>query len=284
MKLKKKFTIKQISLIVVLVFLLVLLFLPVWFSLVVSFTSSIASLKGGLYFWPKVFSMEGYGILFNSINYLRPLFNSAFVTIVGTCSHVIFCSLAAYTLIQARVPGIKWITVFILITMAVPQQVLMIPTYLLYKDLGLINTYASLMIYSVVQGFSILLMHSYFKGIPKDLAESARIDGAREWQIYWKIYVPMGIPGLVTIFMLDAVSRWNNYTAALLFITKPELYTVQLTLKTLVGATEQASSNFIIAPNTQMAAVVVGLLPLVILYVFLQKFVVKGTNAGAVKE
>ncbi len=284
MKLKKKFTIKQISLIVVLVFLLVLLFLPVWFSLVVSFTSSIASLKGGLYFWPKVFSMEGYGILFNSINYLRPLFNSAFVTIVGTCSHVIFCSLAAYTLIQARVPGIKWITVFILITMAVPQQVLMIPTYLLYKDLGLINTYASLMIYSVVQGFSILLMHSYFKGIPKDLAESARIDGAREWQIYWKIYVPMGIPGLVTIFMLDAVSRWNNYTAALLFITKPELYTVQLTLKTLVGATEQASSNFIIAPNTQMAAVVVGLLPLVILYVFLQKFVLKGTNAGAVKE
>ncbi|MCP4177289.1 MAG: carbohydrate ABC transporter permease [bacterium] len=284
MKLKKKFTIQQILLIGVLLFLLVLLFLPVWFSLVVSFTSSIASLKGGLHFWPKVFSTEGYSILFNSINYLRPILNSAFVTIVGTCSHVIFCSLAAYTLIQAKVPGIKWITVFILITMAVPQQVLMIPTYLLYKDLGLINTYASLMIYSVVQGFSILLMHSYFKGIPKDLAESARIDGAKEWQIYWKIYVPMGIPGLVTIFMFDAVSRWNNYTAALLFITKPELYTVQLTLKTLVGATEQASSNFIIAPNTQMAAVVVGLLPLVILYVFLQKFVVKGTNAGAVKE
>jgi putative aldouronate transport system permease protein len=284
MKIKQKFTISQLLLIGTLLLFLILLFLPVWFSLVVSFTSSIASLKGGLHFWPKIFSLEGYGILFNSINYLRPILNSAFVTIVGTCSHVIFCSLAAYTLIQARVPGIKWITVFILITMAVPQQVLMIPTYLLYKDLGLINTYASLMIYSVVQGFSILLMHSYFKGIPLALAESARIDGAKEWQIYWKIYVPMGIPGLVTIFMFDAVSRWNNYTAALLFITKPELYTVQLTLKTLVGATEQASSNFIIAPNTQMAAVVVGLLPLVILYVFLQKLVIKGTNAGAVKE
>ena len=284
MKVKTKLKPSQILLVAVLLLVIIILFLPVWLALVTSFTSTLESLKGGLNFWPQKFSIDGYKILFTTINYMRPLFNSAFVTIVGTCSHVLFCSLAAYTLVQARLPGIKWITIFILVTMAVPQQVLMIPTFLLYKNLGLINTYGSLIIFGVINGFSILLMHSYYKNIPKDLAESARIDGAKEWQIYWKIYLPMGIPGLITIFMFDAVSRWNNYTSALLFITDPKLYTVQLTLKSLVGATEQASSNFIIAPNTQMAAVIVGLLPLVILYAFLQKFVIKGVNVGALKE
>jgi putative aldouronate transport system permease protein len=284
MKYKNKFKTSQLLLLAILFLLLIVLFLPVWFSLVTSFTASLESLKSGLHFWPTKFSFEGYHTLFTSLNYALPIFNSVFVTVTGTCFHVVFCALAAYTLVQAKLPGVKWITIFILVTMAVPQQVLMIPTYILYKELGLINTYGSLIIYSIVHGFSILLMHSYYKGIPTALAESARIDGANEWQIFWKIYMPMGIPGLITIFMFDAVSRWNNYTAALLFITKPKLYTIQLALKSLVGSTEQASSNFIIAPNTQMAAVIIGLLPLVILYLFLQKYVVKGVNVGAVKE
>lgn len=279
-----KFKFSQIALILVLALVVILLLLPVWFALVTSCMASVESLKGGLHFWPENFSIKGYEVLFTTGDYLRPLINSTIVTVFGTFFHVLLCALAAYTLIQKNIPWLKFMMALLLITMAVPQQVLIIPTYLLYKHLAMINTYTALIVYGLVSGFSILLLHSYFKSIPYDLTESARIDGASELQIFWKIYLPMGKSGLITVMVINAVMRWNDFTSALLFITDPNLYTVQLALKTLVGSTEQASSNILITPNVQMAAVVIGLLPLVILYFIAQKYIVKGTSLGALKE
>ena len=173
---------------------------------------------------------------------------------------------------------------FVIIPMMIPFELIIIPFYVTMKKLGLIDTLSSLIVTQVVSTFSILLIKNYFEEVPKSLEEAAIIDGAGEFTIFFRIFFPLALPGIATITIFEFVSRWNHFLTAVLFINSPEKYTLQIALRSLVISQELTSTTQSVANNTRMAGIVIAVLPLVLMYVFLQKYFVKGLKVGAVKE
>ncbi len=214
-----------------------------------------------------------------------PFMNNVIVTAVGTVLHVLLCSLAGYVLVQKGLPGKKKLMLsLILVTMMVPGEAIMIPLYVINKELGLLNTLNALIISGLISGFSVLLMRNFFQSVPGEMAESARMDGAGDFRIFFRIYMPLAKSGLATVSLFEFVSRWNQFTPALLYINNHAKYTLQIALKSLIIDTDATSSNFIITNNVRMAGIVIALLPLIAIYPFVQRYFVKGIMVGANKE
>ncbi|MGD7054201.1 carbohydrate ABC transporter permease [Sutcliffiella horikoshii] len=269
---------------VFLLLLILLMIIPLINTWAVSFSSNVASMQPGIKLWPTQFSLEGYQTIWNRLELWRPVMNNIIVTIFGTVGHVILASMAGYVLIQKELPGKKTIISFIMITMMIPAEAIMIPLYIVNKDLGLLNTLTSLVVSGLVSGFSILLMRNYFLSVPYSLAESAKIDGASDFTIFRKIYMPMALPGLATITLFEFVSRWNHFTSALLYINDPEKYTLQLALRSLIITSDATSSADFFTNNVRMAGIMIALIPLLFIYPFVQRFFVKGIMLGSTKE
>ncbi|WP_078381967.1 carbohydrate ABC transporter permease [Sutcliffiella halmapala] len=264
--------------------LVLVMIIPLINTWAVSFSSNVASMQPGIKLWPSQFSLEGYQTIWSRLELWRPVMNNIIVTIFGTVGHVILASMAGYVLIQKELPGKKMIISFIMITMMIPAEAIMIPLYIVNKDLGLLNTLTSLVISGLVSGFSILLMRNYFFSVPYSLAESAKMDGASDFTIFRKIYMPMALPGLATITLFEFVSRWNHFTSALLYINDPEKYTLQLALRSLIITSDATSSADFFTNNVRMAGIMIALIPLLFIYPFVQKFFVKGIMLGSTKE
>jgi putative aldouronate transport system permease protein len=257
---------------------------PIWNTVVISLSSNMASMQTGIKLWPSQLSFEGYATVWERVELWRPFLYNVLVTAVGTFCHVFFCAMAGYVLLQRGLPGRKWLVSFILLTMMIPNEAIMIPLYVVNKELGLINSLASLILYGIVSGFSILLMQNYFQSIPYEISESARMDGAGDFRIFTTMYLPLSKPGLATVALFELVNRWNQFTPALLYITDHKKYTLQVALRSLVIESDSTSSNLFLTPNVRMAGVVIALLPLVALYPFVQKYFVKGIMVGSTKE
>ncbi|WOO88160.1 carbohydrate ABC transporter permease [Mollicutes bacterium LVI A0039] len=281
---KKKLNFEQVFILIVMIGLFIFIAMPVWTAISISFMSNAESLSPSNYFIPADFSLEGYKAVFEDANIIRPLINTLFVTSIGTLLHMLIVSLAGYGLIQTKLPGGKFIAIFFMITMMVPAEAIMIPRFLMFQNLGMINNLWSIILISLASGFSILLLENYFKSISFSLAESARIDGASEFKIYYKIYVPLAKNGFLVVMLFDIVTRWNEYSSALLLLTDPNKYLIQQAIKELVLPTGGGQSTFMIYPNLEMAVIVIGILPIVILYFMFQKQFVGGMNVGGVKE
>jgi putative aldouronate transport system permease protein len=264
--------------------LMLTMIIPLWYTFVTSISSNIASMQTGIKLWPSEFSLEGYETIWSKMELWRPFVNNVWVTVIGTVFHVAFASMAGYVLIQKNLPGKKFITTLILLTMVIPEEAIMIPLYIVNRDLGLLNTLTSLIIAGIVSGFSILLMRNFFQSIPDSLAEAARMDGAGDFWIFRKIYLPLAKPGLATVMLFEFVSRWNQFTQPLLYITDSEKYTLQLALQSMVIGTDATSSSDFFTPNVRMAGIMIAIIPLVIIYPFVQKYFVKGIMLGSTKE
>jgi putative aldouronate transport system permease protein len=167
-----------IALLVVLVASMIIPFLNV---LSVAFSAPLASMEHGIVLWPRDFSAEGFKTVWVNLDLQRAFMNSVIVTAAGTFFHVTLCCLAAYVLIQRDLPGRALMLGFILATMAIPSELIMIPLYIVNKDLGLLNSLWALIFAGMVSGFSILLLRNFFASVPYDLAESAKIDGASDF-------------------------------------------------------------------------------------------------------
>lgn len=267
-----------------LLFLVSTMVIPLLNTLALSFSDGLASMEPRIILWPEVFSTEGYSTVWNKIQLGRPFWNNTVVTLWGTAGHVCLCALAGYVLIQRGLPGRRLLTGFIMLTMMVPFETIMIPVYIVNKELGLLNSLSALVINGIVSGFSILLMRSFFAAVPWELGESARLDGAGELRIFLTLYVPLSAAGLATVTLFEFVGKWNHFTTAVLFLSDPAKYTLQVALKALIIDTSSTSSNFLITKNVRMAGIVIALLPLVIIYPFVQRFFVQGIIAGATKE
>jgi len=210
--------------------------------------------------------------------------NSVIVTVAGTFLHVLLTSLAGYVLIQPQLPGKKLIISFILLTMMIPQDAIMIPLYLVNKDLHLINTLSSLVLSGMVSGFSILLMRNYFLGVPYEMSESAQIDGAGMFRIFATMYIRLAKSGLATITLFEFVSRWNMLAAPVLYINDSSKITLQVALKSMITEASATSSNFLVTTNVRMAGILISIIPLIAVYPFVQKYFMKGLMLGANKE
>lgn len=258
--------------------------LPLLNVLAVSFTTDLESYETTIKLFPREFSIVGYRTLFERVAILTPLINNIIVTLVGTLLHVLFCAMAGYVLAKTNFLGKALLIVFVAIPMMIPFELIIIPFYVTIKKLGLMDTLAALIVTGMVSTFSILLMRNYFEEVPKSLEEAAVIDGAGELKIFFQIFFPLAAPGIATITIFEFVSRWNHFLTAVLFINSPEKYTLQIALRSLVISQELTSSTQSVANNARMAGIVIAVIPLVLVYVFFQKYFIKGLKMGAVKE
>lgn len=267
-----------------LLLLVLTMVIPFLNTLALAFSSNFASMQPGIVLWPKEFSLEGFSTVWNRMKLYLPFTNNVIVTVVGTLGHVFLSSMAGYVLIQKGLPGKKWMLSAILLTMMIPSEAIMIPLYIVNQDLGLLNTLSSLILSGFVSGFSVVLMRNFFLSVPYEMSESARIDGAGDLRIFFTMYLPLASAGLATVTLFEFVSRWNQFTPAVLYINDSSKYTLQIALKSLIVDTDSTSSNFMITTNVRMAGIVIALLPLIIIYPYVQKYFVKGMFVGANKE
>lgn len=261
-----------------------LMIIPFWNVLAVAFSTPLGSMESGIILWPQGFSLNGFEVIWNNLGLERAFMNSVLVTSVGTVAHVLLACLAGYVLIQTDLPGRKFITVAILGTMAIPGELIIIPLFVVYKSFNLLDTYLALILSGMASGFSILLMRNFFAGVPFDLAESARIDGASDFHIFRTIYLPLAKAGIATIALFELVGRWNMFLPVILYISDPGKYTLQVVLRSLVTENQGNSGTSMITPNVQMAGILIAILPLVAMYPFMQRYFVKGITLGSVKE
>lgn len=268
-----------------LLLLIMTMIIPFLNTLALAFSTNFASMQPGIVLWPKQFGVQGFTTVWSRMQLYVPFMNNVIVTAVGTVLHVLLCSLAGYVLVQKGLPGKKKLMLsLILVTMMVPGEAIMIPLYVINKELGLLNTLNALIISGLISGFSVLLMRNFFQSVPGEMAESARMDGAGDFRIFFRIYMPLAKSGLATVSLFEFVSRWNQFTPALLYINNHAKYTLQIALKSLIIDTDATSSNFIITNNVRMAGIVIALLPLIAIYPFVQRYFVKGIMVGANKE
>ena len=267
-----------------LMFLAVTMIIPLINVLAVSFTGNLESYENTIKLFPRKPSIIGYVELFERVAILTPFINNSIVTVIGTILHILFCSMAGFVLVREKFRGKTLLVILVTIPMMIPFQMIIIPVYVTMKRLGLIDTLSALILTGIVSTFSILLMKNYFEGIPKSLEESAVIDGATELTVFFKIFFPLAKPGIATIGIFQFVSRWNQFLPAVLFINSPEKYTLQIALRSLVISQELTSTTQSVANNARMAGIVISVIPLLVVYIFAQKYFIKGIMTGAVKE
>lgn len=257
--------------------------LPLVNSFALSFSTDLNSMKSSMTFWPSPFSLQGYDTLFFVVDIGRPFINTLYITIVGSFLHVIFCAITAYALSRYEFPGKGIFTALLLVTMMIPFQNIMIPSYLLYRNLGLLNTQTSIIITGAITGFTVVLLKNFFDEIPKSISESALIEGANEWHMLFKIFFPLAKPGLATVSIFQVITRWNMFMEPLIFITSPQKQMLQVKLRALVIEQEGLQDLGIVSRNAQMAGVMLTIIPLIIMYPFAQKYFINGLTLGSTK-
>lgn len=212
---------------------------------------------------------------------------TVFVTFMGTFAGLLLTTFAAYALSRDTLPGKKILLGLIIFTMYFNGGI--IPTFLVVKQLGMYDSLTSLYIPQAMSVFNFIVMRTFFKQLPESLEEAARIDGASDIAVFFKIVIPLSVPIIATIALFYAVQYWNNYFDALLYIQDPDKYTLQLRLRSLLfadelnsGAASEADVQ-VMSQSLKMACVAVSTIPILVVYPWLQKYFVKGVMLGAVK-
>ena len=262
------------------VIICLIILVPIWKVLVDSLDLTTGY---GMKLWPDNFGLEGYITVLTNPTLVTPLKNSIITTVSGTFLGLLLSTLGAYVLIQEDMPGRGLFAGILMFTMIFSGG--MIPSYIVMKKLGLINTLWVVILMPAISVYNLVLMRNFFEGIPASLFESATLDGCTPMQTFYKIVLPLSKAALASIGLMFAVSYWNDYTNYKLYINKANLYNFQMKLRSMMMGSNLPTAVGSATENTvQNAAVIVAILPFMILYPFLQKYFVKGINIGAVKE
>lgn len=244
---------------------------------------------GGFVLWPDHPSFTSYRAILSGGLVTRALLVSIGITVVGTALSLLSSILLAYGLSRPGSFGSRPVLMLLLMSMLFAPGV--IPSYLLVKDLNLINSYWSLILPTMINAFNVIVLRSFFMGLPRELIDAARIDGANEWQILWKIVLPLSKASVAVIGLFYAVTYWNAFFNAMVYMNESAKWPMQLVLRTYVvnnsaiGAGEASAAGAALPPSQalQAAILVLSILPIVIVYPFLQRHMNKGVMVGAVK-
>lgn len=263
--------------------------LPMLNLLARSLSSSEFLIKREVYLWPKGWSVSAYSMVLGDIKYIKAFFWTAFLTIVCTVFSLTMTTLCAYPLIFENLKGRSLFNIIITITMFFNAGT--IPNYLLMKQLGLLNQPLVLIVPSCLSVYNMIIMRSFFYGIPDSLRESAEIDGASFIKILTSIYVPLSKPVFATLALFYAVGRWNGYSDALMFMNNKDYYPLQLLLYNILNninqvevATQEGFSTPGLSESLKAAIVMFSTVPILLIYPWLQKYFIHGVTVGAVKE
>ncbi len=267
---------------------------PFYYIVVHSLNQGMDSARGGVYFWPRVFTIENFQALFNQkymeINILKSYRFTVIKTLVGTTASMIVSGMLAYGLSRKKLPGVKGFVYYALVPMYFSGG--LIPTFMVVRFLGLYDTFAVFILLFLVQPFYIIVMKSFFSHFPAEIEEAASIDGSNEVRTFVTIVVPLSKPVIATIALYFAVWHWNDFTTALIYASKLSLQPIQNTVYRLINQMTPASYTqprmgrtvSTITPHAiLMTAAVVTSLPMILVYPFLQKYFVKGVMLGAIK-
>jgi len=227
-------------------------------------------------FWPDQFTLEQYINLFSRLNVTVNFINSLFLSTIVTLISLFLNSMAGYAFAKYRFKGKDKLFNVLLSSMIIPAQVTMLPLFLMLKYMGVLNTYLAIIIPGMANIFGIFLIRQYVLSIPDSLIEAARIDGASEFQIYVRIILPQAKPILITLAIFSFLGTWNDFLWPLIALTDSSMFTLPVALANLMG--EHTKD-----PELMMAGSVLTILPVIILFLALQKYYIRGIMAGSVK-
>ncbi|NOU89269.1 ABC transporter permease subunit [Paenibacillus sp. LMG 31460] len=262
---------------------------PIYYTVVLSFTDPIEYYQKPLILFPTMWSLEAYKTLLSTPQFPRAISISLFLATVGTALSLIVTSGLAYAVSRKRLRFRRFIMFLLLFTILFQPG--LIPSYLVVRQLGLIDSVWALILPVLSSGWFVLLMKGFFDSIPDSLEEAARIDGANEIGIWIRIILPLSLPSLVAFGLFFAVGYWNTYFSALMYVNDFKLWPLQVLLQNMLTDPSSATGNLDFRSNKQMptetlkmAAVVIATVPIMLVYPFLQKHFAKGAMIGSVKE
>ena len=274
-------------------FMLVIFLYPLLNMFSISVSNQYAILRAEVSFFPRGFDTVSYKLIFANQDIWRSIGNSLFVALAGCALSLLLTCVAAYPLAFGDFYGKKLFNILILFTMWFNGGI--IPTFLTIRQLGLHDTLWSLIVNSMLVAYNVVIVRSYFQSIPQSVVESARIDGANDYLILFKLIIPLSKPVLATVALWVIVGHWNDYLNSLLFLSSRHNYTLQLVLKELVLNAEASIHNISMSSDTTTSGaaalgqqmrngvLVVSMIPLIILYPFVQRYFISGVMLGSVK-
>ena len=269
----------SIMIYVILGFMALVWLVPFVFIVLTSLRSMNDLISNGVFAWPKQIVWANFVRAWTIGNFSIYFRNSLLLIIFKVPLGIVLASLAAYPLAKMKFRGSTFIFIFFLVGLAIPIHVTLTPLLVMMKQLGIEGRLPALIPPYVVFGlpFQIFVMRGFFRTVPSELLEAARLDGATEWGNFWRILMPLSAPALATLFIIDALATWNELLMALVLISANESRTVPVGLLQFQG---QFSSQY----TQLMAGVVISITPIILLYIFLQRYMVAGLTAGALKE
>lgn len=268
------------------IILIVSIILPFMQVITVSMSPAVVVNKTGFHLFPTQFDFSGYTHIASDENFWHSYMITIIRAITGTASGVLVTLLTAYPLAKKNLPYRKGLMIFVVFTMYFSGG--MIPKYLLIKNLHLTNNFLVYILPCLVTGFALIITRNFFMSLPPALEESAKIDGATNMQVLFKIYLPLSTPVIATISLWYCVQHWNSWMDNMLYVTKSGLYVLQYVIQTILANGQTADmemmTDVIVHTETmKMAALVLSMIPIVCTYPFLQKYFVKGMMVGSVK-
>jgi putative aldouronate transport system permease protein len=264
---------------------------PFLYMLALSFSSNEAIVQGKVVLWPVGFTVYPYQRIIQQSMFWLGYKNTLIYTIGGTAIGLVMTTMCAYPLSKKHIMGRKFILKFLVFTMYFGGG--LIPSYLLVKSLHMIDTVWSIIIPGAISTYNLLVMKTFFEGLPQSLEEAASIDGMNQFQILLKIVLPLSMPIMATIGLFIAVSHWNDWFGPLIYLNNDGLYPVTLFLRNVVMGSQMASksgqmmdssASQVLPQSLQAATVMLVTVPILCIYPFIQKYFVKGVMIGAIKE
>lgn len=277
----------------VMIILTIVFLYPFIYILALSFNDGVDTIKGGVWFLPRVFTFQNYAEAFKNQYILNSFAISIARTVIGTLVSVTLCATLAFALLDKRMKGRRFITKFLFFSTLFSGGI--IPFFILLRDLELLDKFGVFIFPALYNFYNVIILRAGFEAVPESLEESFRMDGAGDLTILFKLYIPLSMPSIATVALFTAVFHWNDWFAGAFYISDKNLKPAATLLQEIIAnqasenpdmmntALGQAASN-ITPQSLQMAFVVILVFPIVVLYPFLQKYFIKGAMVGSIKE
>lgn len=292
MHIKRSASEKQVSFIatVMCFILLVLVLIPVLHVVALAFSRGTAQLAGKVYLWPVDFQLEGLKLVLTKTGFVRSLWNSIVITVLGVVISMVVQTLFAYPLSRPDLKGRNFLTAMLAVAMLFSGG--LVPTYMVINYLGLVNKIWAVILPGAMSTFNMLLIRNYFEGLPQSVLESAYIDGGNDLQVLARVVLPMSTPIIATVSLLTAISYWNSYFGPSIYLTDSDLMTLQVFVRNLMADTDSVTSaietseesiGMLSATTVQAVVTVVAAIPIIAVYPLCQKYLKQGITIGSEK-
>jgi multiple sugar transport system permease protein len=250
---------------------------PFLWMLLGSIKPEVDFLRSPPTFLPSAPTTGNYVRLFDQLDFPRFFFNSAVIALAVTVGTLVFCPMLGYALAKLRWRGKRVVMAVVLATLMVPAGITLIPNFILMSNLGLVNSYPGLILPFLAGAFGVFLMRQFMLGIPNELLEAARMDGASEFRIFWSVVMPLATPVLATLGILTFLGSWNNFLYPLVMAQEPEMYTLPVALATFATGQYQADHGML------MAGSVILVVPVLIVFILFQRWITEGIATTGLK-